>query len=328
MDKYELDWSELAFGSKKVIKNLNPIFIAPPREMTVNRFTQIIKENLPDGNIVVGIATEDYIDGFDGQPQFKTLKPETIKPIIEKVNNSSRPHKIAILNCRQADVINIYNKIKFKKVLLVNGSWHLSFHVRAEYYELVSKGVRFQYISPFASEEEAVAYADSFRPNQFKSSELYKDTDLLEIAKEAAKNSFANEFQTGLALAKKQGDKYKLITTSYNRVVPYQSFAWHFGALREKFMSPPGDLNYYDTVHAEINLIIDAQKRKIDFSGGSLFINLLPCPHCARALCETDLAEIVYSLDHSDGYAVALLEKSGKKVRRLIDNEKILKEEG
>ena len=84
MDKYELNWSELAFGSKKSIKDLKPIFIAPSREMSTNRFTQIIKENLPDGNIVVGNALEDYIDGFEGQPQFKTLKLETIKPIIEK----------------------------------------------------------------------------------------------------------------------------------------------------------------------------------------------------------------------------------------------------
>ena len=89
-------------------------------------------------------------------------------------------------------------------------------------------------------------------------------------------------------------------------------------------MSPVGDLNYYDTVHAEINLIIDAQKNHIDLKNTVLFINLLPCPHCARALCETDISEIFYTLDHSDGYAVALLEKSGKKVQRLVDNEDIL----
>jgi hypothetical protein len=34
--------------------------------------------------------------------------------------------------------------------------------------------------------------------------------------------------------------------------------------------------------------------------------------------CETDIAEFVYSEDHSAGYAIALLEKAGKKVRRVI----------
>jgi deoxycytidylate deaminase len=328
MNKYEINWSDIAFGSKKPIKDLKPIFIAPSREISLARFTQLLKEYLPVGNIVVGCAMEDYIDGFEGQLQFKTLKSDTIRPIIGKVNSSPSPHKVLILKCRQADVVNIYEKIRFKKALLVNGSWRYSFHTRAEFYHLVANSIPFEYISPFASEDEAKKYAEDFKPQSFKSGRLFTEKELLEIAKTAAKNSFANEFQTGLTLAKKRGDKYELIATSYNQVVPYQSFAWHYGALRERYMSPQGDLNFYDTVHAEINMIINAQKSHLSLKGASLFINLLPCPHCARALCETDLAELVYSLDHSDGYAVALLEKSGKKVRRLIDNEKILKEEG
>ena len=49
-----------------------------------------------------------------------------------------------------------------------------------------------------------------------------------------------------------------------------------------------------------------------------MFINLMPCPTCARMLAMTDIEEFVYSIDHSDGYAVKMLEAAGKKVRRVV----------
>jgi hypothetical protein len=35
-------------------------------------------------------------------------------------------------------------------------------------------------------------------------------------------------------------------------------------------------------------------------------------------LSETDIEEFVYSIDHSEGYAIKLLEAAGKKVRRIV----------
>jgi deoxycytidylate deaminase len=92
----------------------------------------------------------------------------------------------------------------------------------------------------------------------------------------------------------------------------------HYGASREKHFSPPNDLNYYDTVHAEVMLILQAQRQDIKLAGTTLFINLLPCPSCARMLCETPIVEFVYTNDHSEGYALRLLQAAGKKVWRLV----------
>ena len=44
----------------------------------------------------------------------------------------------------------------------------------------------------------------------------------------------------------------------------------------------------------------------------------MPCPTCARAIAKTEIEEVVYELDHSDGYAVKLLESSGKKIKRVV----------
>jgi deoxycytidylate deaminase len=111
---------------------------------------------------------------------------------------------------------------------------------------------------------------------------------------------------------------YKPLGGAFNKVVPYQTYAMHHGSAREKNFSPANDLNHYDTIHAEVALLINAQKNKTDLAGTTLFINLMPCPTCARMLSQTDIEEFVYSVDHSDGYAVKMLEAAGKKVRRVV----------
>ena len=329
MNNYELNWSELAFATKKPLKSLNAVFISAPRVMSISRLTQLIKQYLPTGNIVIGCAEELYIDGYDGQAQFKTLQSGDIAALVDKVNKSPSPHKITVLHYRQSDIVAIYNKVKFHSVVLVNGSWQYSFHLRPEYYALVSQNIPFDFVSPFVDEIEAMEYANNFKSRITpKANNLFTDVEMLRIANAAAKDSFDTSFQTGTSLGKRSGNKYEFIATSYNKTVPYLTFAWHHGALRERHLSPSGDLNYYDTVHAEIMLLAEAQKKGLVLVGTSLFINLLPCPTCARVLCETDISEIVYSLDHSNGYAVALLEKAGKTVRRLVDNDYLINKEG
>lgn len=330
MNNYELNWSDIAFSSKKVVKDLGAVFIAPSREISVTRFTQLVKKYLPIGNIVLGCAEEAFVVGFEGQPQFKTLRCENVKPLIDKVNSSASPNKIIILHCKQTELVHIYEKIDFKQVVLVGGSWQFTFHTRPEYYVLVNNKTPFEFTSPFSSEKEALQYALDFEKSMViqKPGVLMSESQMMDAASAVAKNSFDHSFQSGVALGKKTGSKYTLLATAFNKTVPFQTFAWHFGPLRERHLSAPGDLNYYDTIHAEANLIVQSAKNYIDMKGATLFINLLPCPNCAKILCETDISEIVYSLDHSNGYAVALLEKAGKKVRRLLDNEKLIKSEG
>lgn len=328
MTNYETSWSDVAFGSKKALKDLKATFIAAPRKISRERITQIIKEYLPAGNIVIGLAEELFIDGFEGQARFKTLSLADVNEIIQKVNSSKSPHKIFVLHYHQREICHVFEKINFRLTLLVNGSWSKSFHTRPEYYTLVSRKADFKFISPFCSEAEAVSYAKKHKDARTSvlAGKMLSETEMMMAVKEASRESFDTTFQVGVALGKKMGAKYKLLAAAYNKIVPYQTFAWHFGALREKHLSPPGDLNYYDAVHAESMVLIEAHKRGISLAGTSLFINVLPCPTCARMLCETEIGEVIYSLDHSDGYAVALLEKAGKIVRRIVSPGDIIEE--
>jgi len=321
-DPYEFDWADLAFGSKKPLNELNATFIAAPRQISTKRFTQLVKTYLPKGNIVLGLAKEKFVDGFDDQPQFVMLQAADVQKIIDKVNVASPKHKIYTLRYAQRDAQFIFQKVNFAQVILVNGSWHRSFHTRPEYYTLTSRNIPFSMVSPFTSEDEAREYEAAIMPavQQFikPPTGVLTDVQMLAVAKQAAAGSFATDYQTGVALGKPTKNGYTLLATTYNKVVPFQTYAMHYGALREKHLSPPNDINFYDANHAEIMLIITAAAQGIDLTGTTLFINLLPCPACARMFCQTPIAEFVYSIDHSDGYAFDLLTKAGKKVRRLV----------
>lgn len=318
MSSFSYDWTDLAFGSKKPLRNLKAIFIAAPREMSTRRFTQLVKTHLPQGNIVLGLAKEQYVAGFEGQGQFKMLNVEPVQGIINKVNNSSSPHKIYTLTYFQREQSFVLEKLRFKKALFVNASWKYLFHTRPDFYTLVRLKLPYELISPFVDEAEAREYeaAHVTQPPQTKG--IFTEEEMLSLADKAASGSFDNGFQTGVALGRRQNDGYECLAVTFNKVVPYQTYPWHFGASREINFSPMHDLNHYDTIHAEIALMIKAQKEGMSLKGATLFINLLPCPTCARMFTQTDITEFVYREDHSEGYAIKMLEQAGKKVRRLV----------
>jgi deoxycytidylate deaminase len=316
---YIFDWNELAFASKKPIKDLSAIFIAAPREISKKRFTQLIKEYLPKSNLLLGIAAEPYVFGLEVQPHFKMLQTTSVQPIIDKVNSSASKHKIYVLNYSQRDVTYVLEKISPKKVLLVNGSWYHGFHHRPEYYTLVNNRTEFEKISPFCDEEEAKLFAKQVKLTPLPNSGKFNQEQMMELASSAAKHSFDfSGLQTGISVGYKKGNKYELIALAHNEIVPYETYSMHYGSVREKNFSPMHDLNYYDTVHAEVVAVVNAQKNKLDLKGSTLFINLLPCPTCTKMFMKTEIAEFIYREDHSDGYALKMLELAGKRVSRLI----------
>lgn len=315
----DFDWADLAFASKKTLNDLKATFIFAPRELSTERFKQLVKTYLPQGNIVLGLAKEPYVDGFDGQVQFRTLRRQTVQPIIDKVNQSGAKHRMYTLSYFQREAPYILDKLQFRRVVLVNGSWHKSFHTRPEYYALVNKGVSYTMESPFVDENEA-KFAAGFLEiiSNDPPNSIYSAKQMMRHAAQVGTQSFDHTFQTGVALGKRTPTGYKLLARVCNQVIPYPTYAMHFGASRETHFSPPNDLNHYDTIHAEMALIVKAGKQGINLKGTSLFINLLPCPTCARILSQTDISDFYYTQDHSDGYAIKMLQLAGKNIERIV----------
>lgn len=319
MTDYNFDWAELAFKSKRPLNELNATFIAAPRELSTARFTQLVKEYLPKGHILLGISKENFVDGFEGQPQFKMLKQNDIQPLLDKVNKASE-HKVYTLSYLQRELPHIIEKLEIKKAIFVNGSWRQSFHTLPVYYALVNKQVPYGLVSAFVNEDEARAYEVQIKAKieHPKFNDNIKDEAVMKLGDAVAKQSYDHTFQTGTVLAKKTKAGYTPLLSAFNKVLPYQTYAMLNGASREANFSPPNDLNHYDTIHAEMSLIVQAQKQGISLKDTTLFVNLMPCPACARTIAETDIKEIVYRIDHSEGYAVNLLTKVGKDIRRIV----------
>ena len=313
------DWADLAFSSKKPLNNLKAVFIAAPRQVSPARFTQLVKTYLPQGNIVLGLAKESHVLGFEDQPQFKTLQATAVRAIIDKVNGSASKNKIYTLEYFQRETNFLLQKLNFKKAVFINGSWKQLFHTLPQYYTLVSRKIDYELVSPFADEPEAKSYVANTKLDSLPKNGVFTAWEMLQLASQAAKHSYDYGFQTGVSLGRKRGTKYQLLTHAFNKVLPYQTYAMHFGASREANFSPMNDLNHYDTNHAEVEFMIRVQKDKLDLKGTTLFINLLPCPTCARMLSQTDISELIYREDHSDGYGVKMLELAGKKVTRIVE---------
>jgi deoxycytidylate deaminase len=318
MSDYEFDWSDLAFGNKKGIKDLTATFIAAPREISQARFKELVKSYLPKGNIVLGIAEEEYILGFESQPQFKALRYQQVEKLIAATNAAKFPYKIYTLRYAQRDLQYLLEKLTFKRVVLINGSWKYMFHSLPAYYAIASKKLDYELVSAFKSEAEAKKYTDTIKLPSPTVKAVCTASEMLILADQASKQSYDYCFQTGAVLGRKHGRGYEYVVSAFNKVEPYQTYAMYHGSVREKNFSPMNDLNHYDTVHAEAMLVIEAQKQQLELEGTTLFINLLPCPNCARMLCETDIAEIVYQEDHSSGFALRILEEGGKKVSRVV----------
>ncbi len=320
MSRYMLNWSDYAMGSKSALKGLGVTFIVASRELsTATRVRTLLAEYLPKGSVVWGVAdSEDYIDGFEGQPQFKSMKTETLLPWVVKVNSKSISHKLYILKYKQRDLIHILKPLGCRNYVFIRGSWKYSFHTSPVFYRLHEMQAKISFVSPFVNDLDAKVFAESTNTVKLTdSNQLQSVKDFMLATTKVSMASYDHSFQVGAILARKsstESDVYRYIDHAHNQVVPYETYAMHNGFAREDNLAPTNDLNHYDTVHAETMLLINRKVPK----NSALFVNVMPCPTCARAIVASGVSEVYYYLDHSNGYALKLFEDSGIKTQRVV----------
>jgi dCMP deaminase len=306
-----LNWQQLKTKDKQQLNQQRPIFVLGARDISQKRIQQLNQKLAAKRPVVWGCLTDDYIPGLEDSPQFKSLT-------LAKLKNSLKQQKtVGVLNYPQRYAKYILKEINWSAVIAIHGSWHKAFHYRPEYYVISQKQLPYKLVSSFVDETEAKKYftkIESELPSVgFKPNKKYTDEELLEFAARRARHSFDYTFQTGAVLAKDG----RVLAAAHNRVLPYETYMLHKGASKEKHLAPPHDLNYFDTNHAEVELILTALDQGLDLTNSSLYINLLPCPICARMLARTPIKEIIYQHDHSQGYGLKLLTQAGKTLRRI-----------
>ncbi len=292
----------------------SPILILGSREISSERIIQLSSQLLKntDRKIVWGVFTEEFIKGLENSPQFRTLTIKKLKESLEQLDNS----RINILEYPQTHISTIIANHNWSAVIGINGSWHRAFHYREEYQTIKKLKIPLKFVSAFADEAEALQYEAKIlktRPAlSINFGENCSKKKIFQLVDEVASYSFDNTWQTGAVLTK--NDQFLLAT--YNKIVPFETYALLHGASKERYRTPSQDLNYYDTNHAEVEIILEAAKREIKLEGCSLYINLMPCPICSRMLARTEIKEIVYKDSHSNNYAITILEKAGKSIRQ------------
>lgn len=279
-------------------------FILAPREMSSARIRDLLKKYLVRTNILFGIAQEGYIQGFENQPQFRTLDAKFINSLAAKSNG-----RIKVVKYAQGDSLKVINSANFTRAIIINGSFHRSFHLRPEYQAIIDKGAKVKYEPPFLDEAEAKAFALSCTIPAPNTNVDIDDVSAFSLIRQESVRAFITDFQNA-AMVVKAG---KVVSLAHNAVVPYETYAWHYGLSREKHQCPPGDSSQYDTIHAETAALIEAGPKA---KGSTLYIRTFPCPHCARNIAYAGVSEIVYELDYGDKYGYNLLDKASIKYRR------------
>lgn len=311
-------WSELTGVEKKLLNQEDLIFIAGSREMSARRIGELFAYYIKKGNILWGCLEEDYIEGFKKQPHFRTLKVSKLEKTLQQFEKFKLKNQCSIVQYKQGDICEILEIIPLKRALFINGSWKIVFHRRPEFEVLSTKNIPYKLTSPFVDDEEAVNYSKKIRPELedlffYETDNVYSDHELMQLAHKISKRSFDYTWQTGVVIAKEG----KVLVTGHNKILPYETYSMHNGTPPERDKALLHQVTHSDAIHAEINALVKALNSQIDLEGTSLYINLLPCPVCAKAIAESKVSEVVYENDHFGGYGKELLERMGKKVRKL-----------
>jgi dCMP deaminase len=109
-----------------------------------------------------------------------------------------------------------------------------------------------------------------------------------------------------------------IMGTGYNgwpRGIPNDSLPW------ARSNKNPLDNKYIYVVHAELNAIMNSVGR--DLHGSRIYVSLMPCNWCAKAIIQAGIKEVVYLSDKFSDVpdfkaGKILLEKAGIKLRQFV----------
>ena len=92
----------------------------------------------------------------------------------------------------------------------------------------------------------------------------------------------------------------------------------HYKPIEIKKLYTIDELKTKDEVlHAEANSITKLAKYQSSTEGGTLYVTLSPCIHCAKLIIQAEIKRVVYLEDYRDNTGIELLKQFGIEVVKL-----------
>ncbi len=308
------DWNKLSDKDKRLFRKRSITYILGSVNMSVKRIRGIYRAQ--KGYVLFGCLKDEEIPGLEGSCQFAPLQFRRLTKTLKAVKN------VGVLEHFHKDARYIIKELKPKKVLFVNGSWSGPVHYKSMYWKAIDIGAKIELISPFEDEKEAKRYEKrifkkSHSEKLFLGRKRYSDEDIMKITSKISRFSWDWIGQIGAVLARNGVIK----AFAWNRVLPYEAYQMHEGAPRERMQIPSQEMiETHLTNHAECEILEICRSKKISMKDAFLYINIFPCPICAKNLSRTDIKGIIYVHDHNLGNDIGYkaLKASGKVLKRLV----------
>jgi deoxycytidylate deaminase len=213
-----------------------------------------------------------------------------------------------------------------QKIIAFNGTWKNIIHYQDFWWEAYDLDVKIEKLSPFLDEKDAQEFAKKLTDKmerdfdkKWPKDKEYEVKELHQMLDELSHLSWDWTGRVSAIITQKASDgKYKIITRSYNTVVPYPSYMLHEGSLREKNHSEIGsNIELEETVHAETNCLSQLSNQKVSLENAQIWVQTFPCPCCARLIARSPIIEVKYFNEYTNPLGYELLEKAGKKIKNI-----------
>lgn len=131
------------------------------------------------------------------------------------------------------------------------------------------------------------------------------------VAESISKRSYDPRYQVGAIVV--TSDNTQVLSVGYN--------GNYSGGPNQVDSDSPGESGF---IHAEINALL-----KLDYNNPKdkvMYLTLSPCKMCSKAIVNSGISEVVYLEEYRDLTGLKILEESGVKCRRYLEDTEDLNE--
>ena len=111
----------------------------------------------------------------------------------------------------------------------------------------------------------------------------------------------------------------RIVATGYNGAPSGVRSCDEIGYCNKDRMGLPSGTGHEQCLasHSEQNCINSAARSGVSIDGGTMYVNVRPCVHCAKSIINSGIRRIIYQKDYPDELSLRLLSEAGIQLIRL-----------